>query len=256
MGLYQKIQLYKTLLTVFWCVNVILICATLLAAFRFFQNNRIFEGALQNQKEILSMLSFDNEFAAISALPTKTDDQVYEYRKRTDNLKKDLLAHGNLPSEIKDFAESPKWRLSPTEWSTLRTSLLSRVKANIKGNEESFSNVGRTTLDLLFLGIATLVFGIVLPLFIFALLTKNLLKAKKGFEEKLSKWMARILEKIPTDKNSPWSNPIFWIEVVLAGFEIFAPQSKHPIVLVLRDFIPTVRNEFAKVKAESSHGNS
>lgn len=251
MGLYQKIQFYKSILIVFWCVNIILIVVTLIASVRYFNASKNFESAVKDQSRIMSILAFDSEFASVAAMPQKTDDEQYEYRKRVDLLKKTLLAEEGLPATVKDFAESKKWKLSGTEWSEVRNSLLLWVKNQITSSEGEYNSMNRSTKELIFLGFVTLIIGILLPVFAFAFLTKNLLKAKQSFEEKLSIWLAQVLKSIPVDAQKPWLSPVLWLEVILAGFEIFAPQSRHPIILILKDFIPVVRAEYAKVKTEA-----
>jgi hypothetical protein len=251
MGLFQKIQFYKTLLIGFWCVNIVLIVVTMIASFRFFTSSQNFEASLRDQSKIMSILAFDTELAAVSSLPQKTDDDMYEYRKKVDLLKKSLLVEEGLPSTVKDFAESKKWKLTANEWNDIRTSLLLWVKNQISSSEADYASMNRSTKEMIFLGIITLIIGIVLPILVFAFLTKNILKAKQGFEEKLSAWLAQILKKVPVDAQKPWMSPVLWLEVVLAGFEIFAPQSRHPIILILKDFIPVVRAEYSKAKSEA-----
>jgi hypothetical protein len=254
-GLYQKIQFYKTLLVGFWCLNILLIALTLAAGLRFFSNGKNFEDSLKNQKQILEILSLESQLSGVASLPTATADQVYEYRRRVDGLKAALAPRGDLPESLRRFADSEKWKMTTPEWKELRASLLGWAKNKMETSEAAFQDAHRTAKEVLLLGIITLLFGIVLPVIVFALLTKNLVKAKKGFEDKLSVWLARVLQKIPDDKENPWTNPALWVEVVLAGFEIFAPRSRHPMVLILRDFLPTVRKEISKGKKETAHGH-
>ncbi len=255
MGWYQKIQFYRSLLIGFWCINIVLICTTLVAGFRYFQSSQRFEESLNNQRQLVKILSLEKEIALVSTLPKTSTDDAYEYRKRTDALKQELKTNSDLPKELSDFANSNQWQFTQSQWSSLRNALLTWSETQIKISDDGLTSITRTTKELIFLGSFTLIFGILLPLVVFAFLAKTLLKAKKSLEEKVATWISQVLQKIPTDATKPYTNPVLWLEVITATLEIFAPGSRHPLIMLLRESIPTIRNEFGKTQAEPKNGS-
>jgi len=96
--------------------------------------------------------------------------------------------------------------------------------------------------ELFWIAALALVFGLLLPMYVFYVMLKNLNSARKEFEEKLGILIATWAKKLEGDGNKDeLRNPIFWLEILLLGVELFSPRGGHPATAFASDLSRTIR---------------
>jgi hypothetical protein len=89
----------------------------------------------------------------------------------------------------------------------------------------------------------TILFGVVLPWFVFKKLQNEMIKTKLAFEKNISHWIAQWAETYSKHGDKPFQDATFWIETVALTIEAVAPTLKHPAFQFLAEFAPILRRE-------------
>lgn len=101
-----------------------------------------------------------------------------------------------------------------------------------------------THSELALVGIGTLIFGVVLPLYVFSLLTKLMQELREKTQalvtEAVAQWVSSFKE---FEGQDPLQNPKFWVNMALLMFETVGDHSKHPGLQALAEFAPLLRRE-------------
>lgn len=110
-----------------------------------------------------------------------------------------------------------------------------------------------TQIELIFVGAGVLIFGILLPIFIFNQITKKMLAIRKQTEAMFAQYVSQWINTFEEfEDDEPLKNPKFWLNMALILFEALGDNSKHPGLQALGEFAPMLRKEIKS----ASHGVS
>ena len=132
-------------------------------------------------------------------------------------------------------------------------SLRERVGCGATEIEVADEKMRDLTLQLIYLGVFTLIFGILIPFLLFRRLIQEVAQAKHKVEEKLSHWIAHWFQTHKAHGEKSFQDPVFWLQILLLTVEVFAPQSKNPIAGFLLEFAPILRKELGSEKKSHDH---
>lgn len=113
--------------------------------------------------------------------------------------------------------------------------------------------------NYIFLALATLIMGFVLPFFVFrqlAITLQNLrTEAEKNFVTWMNWWTKNYVLESTKSSEPFYQKPHFWMNIFLMFVESMAPQSRHPFVGYLGELAPVLRSELNKELAKGADVN-
>ncbi len=110
-----------------------------------------------------------------------------------------------------------------------------------------------TQLEMIFVGFGVLVFGILMPLYVFNKITQKMIAIRRQTEtlvaQYVSQWVSTFEE---FDDDEPLKNPKFWLNMALILFESVGDNSRHPGLQALGEFAPLLRKEIKSSTAKTT----
>jgi hypothetical protein len=100
--------------------------------------------------------------------------------------------------------------------------------------------------EMALIGLATLCFGIFLPLYFSIRLTKQIKHIRLQTERMMAQWISMWLDTYKNYHGDAYREPQFWLNVVLFSFETVSGHVDHPVLHVLAEFAPLLRQEMSR----------
>ncbi len=94
-------------------------------------------------------------------------------------------------------------------------------------------------LVIALVSLGTLIFGIVIPLWLLSKLSIAADEARLSTEKLIASWTAKWM----TSSTSQMDNPQFWLDSILMGVELLSGEIDHPAGKFISGFAPLVRDE-------------
>lgn len=101
-------------------------------------------------------------------------------------------------------------------------------------------------LELAGVATATLLVGILLPLYFIYKIEKQIIDLRHKTEKMVASWVALWLENSQDFENEAYRDPIFWMNVVLLSVESASEYYEHPVLDIFAEFSPILRQEMTK----------
>ncbi len=115
-----------------------------------------------------------------------------------------------------------------------------------------------TSIEMSLVGMGVVIFGMVLPFYIFSQITKLILESKRQTEKLVAQYVSEwILAIRDHEEGDALKDPKFWLNMALVLVETIGEHSKHPVLQVLAELAPVFRKEFkavAKKHEKAKHG--
>jgi hypothetical protein len=251
--------LYKRALIAFLALNVFSLVLAIVLGFNFFfiDGDRVAADQAALRKvfaadEALSQLSaFSAGYDKLKPLTIRTaqdEQKVLERLENWHNLLKKVedLELGLAPSST--FLGSPLV-YSAESFNKLQTlsTKLTELKATelkaIQGRLESYSRHSRL---MVVTGLATLLFGILLPHFILYLLARGLNKVRVELQNSAYEFIAKWNETRSSFGEEAFKNAEFWLQILLLIGEQSSRLSRHPAFQFSGELAHLIRAELAK----------
>jgi hypothetical protein len=100
--------------------------------------------------------------------------------------------------------------------------------------------------ELAFVGMATLLFGIVLPGYLIYRAEQKMQAVRNHVQQSLAKLVGVWAENYKNFHGEVYQNPVFWTNMALLAVEEFGQDSDHPFMKVFLEFSPYVRKEITR----------
>jgi hypothetical protein len=101
-------------------------------------------------------------------------------------------------------------------------------------------------LDMALIGLGTLCFGIILPAYFLHRISQQIKHIRLQTERMMAQWISMWLETYKTYHGNAYREPQFWLNVMLFSFETVSGHIDHPVLHVLAEFAPLLRQEMGR----------
>ena len=245
----RRLQFYRRLLHAVLLINIVVVLSGLFSAVAFYTTkSALFHLAQQNHQRLVHLEDLDASLF-LAATDSAFEKDSYRRRRHLEDLKEKLErwpdlnlgtlavapeAQGGLPMA---FARSLRDRLAKE-----RATVLEELRA---ANER----IANVTVQLVVVAALTLLFGVLIPAWIFRRLMREVSNARRELETRVSHWVVQWAETYARHGEKPFQDAVFWLEVVTLSVESFAPQSKNPAMGFLAELAPLIRRELQKQRA-------
>ena len=247
MTLSKKVVLYKRLLQVLFALNICLISSGVILEYNYYSDKAKYTNQISDLQERLT--ENDNLFKSISSLNLIALEDVNPLHfKQELKLFKTLLKKIDEMSVV-DFANIDRidnWKMSTAKISLLyEKNYQHRLNLYNELNNVKIQN-GKIVNQIFLIAIFTLFFGVFVPAFIFYKFQKTITLAKKEVEDKISKIVSEWLSSYQHSGDKPFSNPAFWLNIVLLLGELYIPRNNNPLYQTLKEILSMLRTELKK----------
>jgi hypothetical protein len=105
-----------------------------------------------------------------------------------------------------------------------------------------------SAISLAFVGLGTLVCGIILPYTILNHMAHIAHEYRIQTERVVAHWVSGWMQNYETVQNTedPLRSPQFWINMGLLTMEVFGEQSRHPVARAFSEFAPLLKLELER----------
>jgi hypothetical protein len=267
-NLLRKIKLYKNLLWFFFALNVFVLVSGGILGLDYWYSKKKWS---DRQDKLFVSINLAHEVEAKlfalshqepvelkgKSLDKKTEGQLFgrfhQWQKLQEEIKelKSISGYGGL-SLLQYDANGPKLAQVKKIYREVQ-----ELKKNQQGKIIAVKGIlFDSTFALTMITLSTLLFGIIIPGFIFAFLTRALWRAQNELQKHVREWMNEWVKQSKAAGGEPFRNPQFWANMALLTVESFAAFSKHPIAHISGDLTYLIRQELQSVQEEAPHNPS
>ena len=252
MTIVKKIQYLKWAIILVMAANVFVLTSSILAGVYYFHlKNQVERQVNASIEELQKFNEIEKALRQLSGPKPKDSEAIYEYRKSSDALKEMLKSLAlELPALSDYLGQSKTWYLETPKAQEIAVVLDERKLALQQNIRAAIEKTRDASIQLIIAGLMTIIFGFLLPIYFFYRLVHALIAAKQTYEEKMAKWLVEYLNgyKRYGEKadGKPFQDPLFWLHLVMISVEIFGPRSHHPIIRMVSELAPLVKQEIEK----------
>lgn len=233
--IYKKIKSYKRLITIFVALNVFSIISS--AVISFYYYTAPYE--IVDQKQI-----------EIRKLEEQTSFFLFLEKEEIDD--KAIFKVNHLLTQFKILPED-QIPLSRNEFLTKRRDILQSIHKSKMSHLNEIANLYsfyKTKQEqLMWIGVLSLIFGVVLPSVVFYILTQLVKNMKTEAEQNVSNWIQSWHHE-QSKHSEPFKNPIFWSKIALISVEQFSPMFNHPISIYASKVSHEILNEMKSAEEQ------
>lgn len=239
-GLTSKWRFYRNTLVACFFINVVVVITGMCLAVDHWHS--AYKSG-ESQERLFSRLeSADKIETAIQNLKSGKKDATNDFINWSE-LKIQLTAIGGAPLSLEamNSPESKTAYLTSLE-TDVRSQKLQWMK-DWRAAQSRDSNVVRLIIVISFL---SLTFGLLLPLYCFARISKILVRTKEDLQKAAQNIVAEWLKAAHRFGEDPFRNIEFWLHIVLIAAAYLGESSRHPAAQVAGELAHLVRRELKK----------
>lgn len=228
LALWNQIKLYKNLILLFWVFNLVCVFSSLILAYSYFTTDS--SAIDRTQNKILSyQVAIKNIYLWESQ---KSEKSLFKVNKNLADLNIDY----KIPMSHQELSENKAGVVdSLIAGSEREQRLLIQLRTQLDDKR----------LQLILIGVLSLIFGIVLPGLLGSLITKLSLKAKKSLEDKVKAWLTDWHNEAEKHQEA-FKNPAFWTRISVISIEHFSPLVNHPAAKYIGQLSKEIHRELDK----------
>lgn len=250
MKLWKRIKIYKNLLLAVWTLNLVLIFTGLIFVYAYFSNHYNFEESFKLQlakvSEIDRLLLELEQFDPNTAWTGQKWVALGTIKARTENL------NVSKNSGIDSLFLSQ----TPPDLSALKAALIEEKTEVFNRLSKSSEKLGHYRIEILIVGIASVIFGIVIPL----ILILKLRAKTKAFQQRIENQVVEGLKiwRQQSQKHSGGvgASSVFWTEFALLTFGQVCKEIDHPLAFyatqLANRIIQEMQSEESQIDLEKS----
>jgi hypothetical protein len=253
---FRQWSLYKNALIVFLTINVFSVALSFFLAFYYFGSKR--DVGHQQTQTLQQLQLADQTLTHLQGLRKKVaGKKTFQLRTRADeisaletlslwnDLKNNLVVLG-LQMSGNDFIGFISTAETETELSRLEKELSAKKQSNIETmllQMKSFDNLTRV---LLWTGLATLLFGLILPQYVLYKMGKTLNAIRLEMQHSALQFIKVWAETRAGFGDGAFKNVDFWMQILLLSTQHMSRLSSHPALQVTSELAYLVREELKK----------
>lgn len=257
----KRLKLYKNLFVLFIALNVF--CLSLGVVFsisHWLKRDQDYQSSqkLQMEFQLTQAIRHHVDVMDLNKSPknkTSVNFKILEYQiwKKWQ----DYLSLNSSPNPTDAFYQKlhpyfVDFELStePKKWEELTDFLATHQEQVLLSTQKLHTKSLQNYQEWILVGLFTFLFGILIPMVLLGLITKQIWKAQKELMKKTSHWLEDI-KKEHLQRDQAFRSPEFWLQMVLISLEHWAAHSPYPILKYSSEVSVLIKKELKKVNPDS-----